>query len=82
MHLFANDTFRYARELAGDHDAALELTVTIDQVAVNGVDPIAWNAHGQIVDFKVMLRLLKAVNLIDRKMAAMLQAGWRAYWTV
>ena len=44
-------------------------------IVVNGVDMITWNDDGQIVDFKVMLRPLKAVNLIHQKMAAMLQAN-------
>lgn len=35
---------------------------------------IKWNEAGQITEFKVMLRPLKAVNLIQQKMAAMLQA--------
>ena len=42
-------------------------------IKVNGVDMMKWNAVGQIVDFKVMLRPLKAVNLIHQKMAAMLE---------
>jgi len=42
---------------------------------VNGVDLIAWDDDGRIVDFKVMLRPLKAINLIHQKMAAMLQAA-------
>ena len=33
-----------------------------------------WNDAGLIVEFKVMLRPLKAINLIHQKMAAMLQA--------
>jgi hypothetical protein len=44
-------------------------------VQVNGVDLIKWNAAGQIVEFKVMLRPLKAINLIHQRMAAMLQPG-------
>jgi hypothetical protein len=43
-------------------------------VLVNGVDIIRWNEAGLIVDFKVMLRPLKAINLVHAKMAAMLQA--------
>jgi hypothetical protein len=35
---------------------------------------IRWNDAGRIVDFKVMLRPLKAINLIHQKMGAMLQA--------
>ncbi len=74
LRVFLNPTFRYVRELAGPRDAVLEFEVEIDGVAVNGVDMITWNDAGQIVAFKVMLRPLKAINLIHQKMAAMLQA--------
>src|SRR5882762_2984329 len=70
-----NESFRYVREIVSDHDAALEFVVEIDGISVNGVDMIAWDADGKIVDFKVMLRPLKAINLIHQKMAAMLQAA-------
>jgi hypothetical protein len=30
---------------------------------VNGIDLIRWGEDGRIVDFKVMLRPLKAINL-------------------
>ena len=42
--------------------------------AVNGVDLVKWDAAGQIVEFKVMLRPLKAINLIHERMAAVLQS--------
>ena len=71
--VFYNDSFRYVRELVGPTDAILEFEVEIDGIKVNGVDMMKWNAVGQIVDFKVMLRPLKAVNLIHQKMAAMLE---------
>ena len=74
IHVFFNDSFRYVRELTSEHDAVLEFEVDIDGIHVNGVDMIRWDANGQIVDFKVMLRPLKAVNLIHQKMAAMLAA--------
>ena len=45
----------------------------VDGIAVNGVDMIRWNDEGKIVDFKVMIRPLKAVNLLHQMMAAMLQ---------
>jgi len=73
--VFFNPTFRYVREVAGERDAVLEFMLEIDGITINGVDMIRWNAEGKIVDFKVMLRPLKAVNLIHEKMAAMLQAG-------
>jgi hypothetical protein len=75
FQVFFNPSFRYVREVAGDRDAVLEFEVEIDGVKVNGVDMIKWNDEGRISEFKVMLRPLKAVNLIHQKMAAMLQAN-------
>jgi hypothetical protein len=75
--VFFNPTFRYVREIMGDRDAVLEFMLELDGITVNGVDMIKWNDEGRIVEFKVMLRPLKAVNLIHEKMAAMLQAGAR-----
>ena len=75
LHVFGNDSFRYVREVVGERDAVLEFQVEIDGISVNGVDMIKWDGDGRIVEFKVMLRPLKAVNLIHQKMAAMLQIG-------
>jgi hypothetical protein len=72
--VFSNASFRYVRELAAARDAVLEFQAEIDGVLVNGVDMIRWDDAGKIVEFKVMLRPLKAINLIHQKMAAMLQA--------
>ncbi|QNK73719.1 nuclear transport factor 2 family protein [Variovorax sp. PAMC28562] len=74
FHVFFNETFRYVRELVGPSDAVLEFEVNIDGIAVNGVDMIKWNNEGKIVEFKVMLRPLKAINLIHQKMGVLLQA--------
>jgi hypothetical protein len=63
------------REIVGPSDAMLEFETEIDGITVNGVDLIRWNDAGQIVDFKVMIRPLKAINLIHQRMAAMLQAN-------
>lgn len=75
FRVFFNDSFRYVREVVDAHDAVLEFQVEIDGIAVNGIDMIRWNAEGRIVDFKVMVRPLKAIELVHRRMAAMLQAG-------
>ncbi|MDM0077872.1 nuclear transport factor 2 family protein [Variovorax sp. J2P1-59] len=75
FQVFFNPTFRYVRELTGDRDAVLEFEVEMEGIKVNGVDMIKWNDEGRITEFKVMLRPLKAVNLIHQKMAAMLQAN-------
>jgi hypothetical protein len=73
LHVFGSPSFRYVREVAAGNDAVLEFELEIDGVQINGVDMIRCNAAGRIVEFKVMLRPLKAVNLIHQKMAAMLQ---------
>ena len=62
FQVFFNPTFRYVREVRGDRDAVLEFETEIDGMRVNGVDLIRWNAAGQIVDFKVMIRPLKAIE--------------------
>ncbi len=74
FHVFFNESFRYVRELQGDRDAVLEFEVKLDGITVNGVDMIKWNDAGKITEFKVMLRPIKAVNLIHQKMAQILQA--------
>jgi hypothetical protein len=73
FEVFFNDSFRYVREIVSEHDAMLEFEVEIDGILVNGVDLIKWNAVGKIVEFKVMIRPLKAVNLIHERMGAVLQ---------
>jgi hypothetical protein len=72
LHVLGNESFHYVREVVGDHDTVLEFMVEIDGITVNGVDMLKWNDAGQIVEFKVMLRPLKAINLIHQKMAALL----------
>jgi SnoaL-like domain len=75
FRVFFDESFRYVREVTGARDAVLEFQVEIDGVSVNGVDMITWDDAGRIVELKVMIRPLKAVNLIHQKMGAMLQAG-------
>lgn len=74
FHVFFNDSFHYVRELSGQRDAVLEFMVDINGIRVNGVDMLSWDDEGKITEFKVMLRPLKAINLIHQKMAEMLQA--------
>jgi hypothetical protein len=74
FQVFFDESFRYVRELTGPNDAVLEFQVDIDGVLVNGVDLLRWNDEGEIVEFKVMIRPLKAITLVHQKMAAVLQA--------
>jgi hypothetical protein len=65
-------SFHYIRELMSGHDAVLEFVTVIDGIEVNGVDMIRCNDEGLITEFKVMIRPLKAINLIHAQMGAML----------
>ncbi|MEZ4333231.1 MAG: nuclear transport factor 2 family protein [Myxococcota bacterium] len=66
--------FRYVREVVGERDAVLEFESEIDGLAINGVDMICWDEAGRIVDFKVMIRPLKAIQAIHAAMGRMLEA--------
>ena len=70
--VLGNSEFSYVREVLGDSDAVLEFTSEVSGIHINGVDIIHWNADGQIDDFKVMIRPLKAVNLLHGMMKQML----------
>ncbi len=73
VHVFVSDAFHYVREVTSDRDAVLEFETEIDGIHVNGVDMLRWNEAGQLVDVKVMLRPLKAINTVHRLMGEMLQ---------
>ena len=75
FNVLFNPGFRYVREIVGASDAMLEFETEIDGILVNGIDLIKWNDAGQIVEFKVMIRPLKAINLVHQRMAAMLRIG-------
>lgn len=67
-----NDSFRYTRVFDCGDKAVLEFETEMDGVLVNGVDMIEWNSDGQITDFKVMVRPLKAIQAVHAAMGAML----------
>jgi hypothetical protein len=71
--VLGNSEFTYVREVVGLSDAVLEFTAEVDGIVVNGVDMMHWNAEGKIDDFKVMVRPLKAVNLLHQLMRQMLE---------
>jgi hypothetical protein len=73
LFVFANDSFRYVKEVISGNNAVLEFSTVIEGIAVNGVDMITWGADGRITEFKVMVRPLKAINLIHKMMGEMLQ---------
>jgi len=67
-----NDSFKYERELLNGSNAVLEFVTVLDGITINGVDIITCDDKGKIIDFKVMIRPLKAVNMVHQKMGEML----------
>jgi hypothetical protein len=72
-NVLVGPSFRYVREVVSDTDAVLEFQAEIDGIHVNGIDMFHWNADGRIDDFKVMIRPLKAINLMHGLMRQMLE---------
>ena len=50
----------------------LEFEKEIDGIKINGVDIITFDADGRLTHFKVMVRPLKAINLLHRLMGEQL----------
>jgi hypothetical protein len=69
----AGGSFRYTKTVATGDTAVLEFETRIDGTYVNGVDIIRCNDEGRIVEFRVMVRPLQAVNLVHRQMASALE---------
>ena len=69
-----NDSFRYVRELRGTDEAMLEFTTTIEGIEVNGIDLIRWNMNQEITEFRVWLRPLKGLQIVQQLMATKLSA--------
>jgi len=68
FHTFLNETFTYQPDVITGNKAVLEFSVDIDGISVNGIDMITWDQEGKITEFKVMIRPLKAINLINEQM--------------
>jgi len=73
FHTFLNDKFTYINEFTKENGAVLEFTTEIDGIFINGIDMITWDAEGKITEFKVMIRPIKGLNLINDKMTALLE---------
>lgn len=65
--------FHYVKEVVAGHHAVLEFETTMDGTSVNGVDIITCDDEGKIIEFKVMIRPLQAVNKVHEQMRAMLE---------
>lgn len=69
----ADGGFRYTKQVLVGDTAVLEFETTVEGKYVNGVDIIRVNNAGRIVEFRVMIRPLQAVNLVHEQMKAMLE---------
>ena len=65
--------FRYTKQVLAGDTAVLEFETTVEGKYVNGVDIIRCNEAGKIVEFRVMIRPLQAINLVHRQMGEMLE---------
>ncbi len=66
--------FHYTKQVLAGDTAVLEFETTIEGKYVNGVDIIRVNDAGRIVEFRVMIRPLQAVNLVHQQMGKMLES--------
>ena len=64
--------FRYTKQVLAADVAMLEFETTVDGKYVNGVDIIRCDDTGRIVEFRVMIRPLQAINAVHEQMRAML----------
>ncbi len=69
-----NPSSEFVGEWSGEQSVIVEFKSEIEGIAINGIDMIRFDDTGLITHFKVMIRPLKAVNLIHRKMGEMLTA--------
>jgi hypothetical protein len=67
VQIFEN--FRYHREfVAGSHDAALEFSANIGKWQLKGIDLIKFNDTGEMIEFEVMIRPIKALQALGDEM--------------
>jgi hypothetical protein len=72
LKVLNTEHFRYGGEWFSERSAVLEFFSEIDGIRINGVDLIYWNDAGLITHFKVMVRPLKAINILHQKMGELL----------
>ena len=72
MHVL-NDGFRYVKEVVTPEHAVLEFVCEIDGIEINGVDIMSFDEQGKISEFEVMVRPLKAIDMVHAKMQQMLE---------
>jgi hypothetical protein len=64
--------FAYVGEWRNETSAILEFQNEIEGIRIDGIDMITFDAEGKITHFKVMVRPLKAINMLHRLMGEQL----------
>jgi hypothetical protein len=72
VKVLGGPSFSFVGEWRRDNGAVVEFEGEIDGIRINGVDMITVGDDGQITHFKVMVRPLKALNLLHRLMGEQL----------
>ena len=68
----ADGAFRYTKQVLAGDVAMLEFETTVGGKYVNGIDIIRCDDTRRIVEFRVMIRPLQAVNAVHEQMRAVL----------
>lgn len=72
FYVLSDKDFVYKREVLQNNQAVLEFEAVVDDIVVNGVDMIECNEDGEITDFKVLIRPLKGLQILQEKMFELL----------
>jgi hypothetical protein len=65
------ENFTYHRTfIAGTHDAALEFAANIGKWQLKGIDLIKFNDAGEMIEFEVMIRPIKALQALGEEMGS------------
>lgn len=75
LKVLGGPSFAYLGEWRSANGAVLEFESIIDGIRINGVDIITFADDGRITHFKVMVRPLKAINMLHRLMGEQLMQG-------
>ena len=68
----AGVAFHYTKQVLAGDTAVLEFETSVDGTYVNGVDIIRCDDQGRIVEFRVMLRPLRAIQAVHEQMGRLL----------
>ena len=71
--VFGDESFTYTKEIINESNACLEFELDLNNIKINGVDLISWNKENKIIEFRVLIRPLKGVQLIHELMGGTLE---------